>query len=849
MGKCASKSTCKKLKFHDPTTKNDEILSGKEIINSPSITIKDFLRQTIKNHYLFQCLTNEDLDFMISKLKFLLVPENQPITKEGTPGNFCYIINSGRAEVTTEGTSKGTLKRGDIFGENEIVQCIPRVSTITTSEKCTLWYLSKNLIDHILKLILNENKESIRELIEGVHIFSSLSVDVKKKIINHVVIETYSDSQLITTKGSKAKSVYLIKSGLVTINIRGRNKGHLYPGQVFGEAALLVDDYVRSANIIAYGKVQLISLYIDHIKDSVGPNYKQIFIENIIINVISIDPMARNLTKEEVKKLAKHFKIKEVNKEEVAIPEGREPNNYCYVICLGKIASDENAFVTYQFIGFDNANSKKLSMTRYMAESETIIAEITAEKIQEVLGVPFEELTTKFHTLNIMASTPLFCDTRFKSLPMLYSGIVREVFKANKPIFLAGDSANNLFIITKGSVGLFSHDTLIAILEQGSVLGETCLVHPYRLVTAQSRTDIECLSILKESVMQITSPKLELKLQKQKTFESALKTDELLIVSEQKMLNYRKSYIVHSAEQLKNYLVEIISKSSVNDAMDFSQLQNQKACLLRINYAQIPRMIRTFMDPESVYFVHDYFPFAYLSDCDYSTFTESCARFIILSINNILNALGPLSILHRNICPDNILIDETGYVHLHGFRYAKIVKDRTYTEVGNPIYRSKEMYKNTGYDGTSQYWSLGVILYELLTNSLPFEIEKVELSTQNIYSKIATKKLNIPKKVNPIAAEVIRGLLNDNPKERFGSEQLKACEWVQTCNFHEIETRKVKSPLKVAVNTYPIPSSGRMITYQAKIGIPERNEGYPNKKNSVKQMNWGQLIDGDFNEF
>ena len=853
MGRCTSKPKSKSLKFYDPTTANDEIPSAKEIVNIPASTIKEFLRQTIKTHYIFQCLTSDGFDFMISKLKFIMVPEKKLITREGAPGNFCYIMNGGHAEITTAGTSKGILNRGDIFGESDIIQCVPRSSTITTTGQCTLWYLSSALTKLILKLILQDNKATIKELIWGMHIFSSLSAEVKKNICTHVVIENYTDSQLITKKGTKASSVFIVKSGHVTINIRGRNKGHLYPGQVFGEAVLLVDNYMRSANIIACGKVQVLSLYINHIKECVGSNYKGLFIENIIINVISIDPMAKYFEKNDIEKIAKHFEIKEVKKGDIAIPEGRDPKKYCYAICLGKIASDENSFVTYQFIGFDNANAKKLGGHMYIAGEETIIAEISAEKIQEILGKSIEEINAKLRDLNIIASTSLFHDASLNSLQLLHSGMIRKNFRAMESIFEENRQGNKLFIITKGSVGLYSNSSLIAILGKGSVLGETCLVNTQRLVAAKAHTTVECLGILKDTAMQLlVNNKFELRLQKQMIFESVFNINDLSVVTEQKMLNYRNFYIVHSAVKTKNYLVEVIAKGYVSDLTEFSRIMDQKACLLKINYPQIPRMIRNFMDPKFVYFVYDYLPCTYLSDCDYSKFTENCARFIILSLNNILNALSSLSILHRNICPDNIFIDETGYVHLHNFMCGKIVKDRTFTEIGKPIYRPKEMFTKTGYDSTAQYWSLGIILYELLTNTLPFELQETEISLEHIYLKIATKPLKIPSSVSPSAAEVIRGLLNLNPKERFGSEQLKTCEWVQTCNFHDIEMKKVKSPLKVTVNTYPIPESRLNVTDSYKRTSPEKSDRSDRSARdiSIPKIDWQRLFESDnFSKF
>jgi len=89
-----------------------------------------------------------------------------------------------------------------------------------------------------------------------------------------------------------------------------------------------------------------------------------------------------------------------------------------------------------------------------------------------------------------------------------------------------------------------------------------------------------------------------------------------------------------------------------------------------------------------------------------------------------------------------MLIDDEGYVKLIDFGTAKFVKGRTYTIIGTPHYMAPEVILGQGYSFSADYWSLGVILYELVCYSLPFGDDIEE--TYEIYKHILAGELVFP---------------------------------------------------------------------------------------------------------
>jgi cGMP-dependent protein kinase len=138
--------------------------------------------------------------------------------------------------------------------------------------------------------------------------------------------------------------------------------------------------------------------------------------------------------------------------------------------------------------------------------------------------------------------------------------------------------------------------------------------------------------------------------------------------------------------------------------------------------------------------------------------------------------------------PENVMIDSDGYIKLIELGCAKKIKDRTYTFLGTPHYAAPEVVSGQGYGFSSDFWSLGTCLYELLTGKLPFaahDVKRLNCSGVGgdpfaVYKEIKDKKLQFDYVLKDAhAKDIIEKLLDKNPEKRLTSlSKIKKHPWL-----------------------------------------------------------------------
>ncbi|KAF7288517.1 Non-specific serine/threonine protein kinase [Mycena chlorophos] len=163
-----------------------------------------------------------------------------------------------------------------------------------------------------------------------------------------------------------------------------------------------------------------------------------------------------------------------------------------------------------------------------------------------------------------------------------------------------------------------------------------------------------------------------------------------------------------------------------------------------------------------------------------------------------LEHLHELDVVYRDLKPENILLDFTGHIALCDFGLCKLnmkADDKTNTFCGTPEYLAPEILNGHGYNKTIDWWTLGVLLYEMLAGLPPFYDEV----TDRMYEKILNDPLVFPPEIGTEARSILTQLLDRDPTQRLGvngASEIKKHPFFASMDFELLGQKKIQPPFK-----------------------------------------------------
>jgi serum/glucocorticoid-regulated kinase 2 len=220
------------------------------------------------------------------------------------------------------------------------------------------------------------------------------------------------------------------------------------------------------------------------------------------------------------------------------------------------------------------------------------------------------------------------------------------------------------------------------------------------------------------------------------------------------------------------YALKTLRKQHIISRSEVAHTLAERSVLAQINNPFIVPLKFSFQSPDKLYlvlaFVNGGELFHHLQK--EQRFDINRSRFYAAELLCALECLHGFGVIYRDLKPENILVDYVGHIALCDFGLCKLDmkdEDKTNTFCGTPEYLAPELLHGQGYTKAVDWWTLGVLLYEMLTGLPPFYDE----NTNEMYRKILSEPLHFPgpEIVPPAARDLLTKLLDRDATRRLGT--------------------------------------------------------------------------------
>ncbi|KAF9286564.1 hypothetical protein BGZ68_002807 [Mortierella alpina] len=269
--------------------------------------------------------------------------------------------------------------------------------------------------------------------------------------------------------------------------------------------------------------------------------------------------------------------------------------------------------------------------------------------------------------------------------------------------------------------------------------------------------------------------------------------------------SFGKVMQVRKRDTSRIYAMKILRKAHIISRSEVNHTLAERTVLAQINNPFIVPLKFSFQSPEKLYlvlaFVNGGELFHHLQR--EGRFSEERSRFYAAELLCALECLHGFNVVYRDLKPENILLDYTGHIALCDFGLCKLgmtETETTNTFCGTPEYLAPELLLGQGYTKTVDWWTLGVLLYEMLTGLPPFYDENIH----EMYRKILQDELRFPDEVSSEARSLLSALLTRDPNQRLGnngSSAIKQHPFFKPISFSHLMAKKIQPPFKPSVSS------------------------------------------------
>ncbi|XP_058124861.1 cGMP-dependent protein kinase, isozyme 2 forms cD5/T2 [Anopheles ziemanni] len=423
---------------------------------------------------------------------------------------------------------------------------------------------------------------------------------------------------------------------------------------------------------------------------------------------------------------------------------------------------------------------------------------------------------------DFLKSVPIFKNLPEDTLCKISDVLEECYYQKGDYIIRQGARGDTFFIISKGQVRVTirqpdtQEEKFIRTLGKGDFFGEKALQGDdlrTANIICDSPEGVTCLVIDRDTFNQLISNLDEIRnryndegvSERKKIYEEfrEVKLSDLRVISTLGVGGFGRVELVQLAQDKgRSFALKQMKKAQIVETRQQQHIMSEKEIMSEANCDFIVKLYKTFKDRKYLYML--------MESClggelwtilrDRGHFDDGTTRFYTACVVEAFDYLHSRNIIYRDLKPENLLLDVSGYVKLVDFGFAKKLQSgrKTWTFCGTPEYVAPEVILNRGHDISADYWSLGVLMFELLTGTPPFTGAD-PMRTYNIILK-GIDAIEFPRNITRNASALIKKLCRDNPTERLGYQrggisEIQKHKWFDGFYWEGLRNRSLPPPI------------------------------------------------------
>jgi CRP-like cAMP-binding protein len=771
---------------------------------------------------------------------------------------YFYVIDRGIVEFTVDDQHVGTAGAGESFGELSLLYSAPRSATVLALEDVQLYRIDALSFRRILSAQTQMCTHKKCRSIESIHFLSHITDE--HIITDQLVAYSFRPGDTLVRQGELSSRFFIIATGTVHRRTKSTGRSDQFtmkPGDYFGERSLVVPLEISPSTYVAATRGLAFTIHRDtferHILAKIPASMAATTIaatlnDQMIRRLSMLSFMMQYAEPAHVVALASLFKDKTYSAGEQILVEKDVIRASLYFIKQGQVSISSGEMVTKDIPAggwFGEAHmqkaygkGKKSTKCVYSVTAKTSCT-CSVLTLKDFVSVVAPQYTS---SSNPMSNEAVGClsqiDEVTESGPDPVIPLVEMVSivptAATKELHPPPSShrisppppqvvETNQSAVAAPPVPAATPKMAEALVRQTSETSvatatSACIGVSNHSMSSHISSKVEGPILEKTAVLVLSSPKEmvqpplrkpPVKRQRQLSFVKVVPTSvRLNQLKKHSILGEGTFGIVwlvsdptHKDGE-KHYALKKQSKAFLIGENQVEAVIQEKIMLENMRHPFLIQLEKTYQDEFFIYMLLEFVQggelFSLMHGEEETTrLPEAQAKFYALCLADVLDYLRNRKYVYRDLKGENVMLDAHGYVKLIDFGFCKyLLADKTYTLCGTPGYLSPEMVTVQGHTFSTDHWSLGILIYEMIAGVSPFYYDSIDQA--ELFDSIAQDDYPaLPATVSPKAQDLIAGLLRKDPDVRLGAKH--QCEilehpWFAELDLDGMRHREVPAP-------------------------------------------------------